>query len=37
MPWEIIVVPVIICLIWGFVNGIKTKSSGGYKKPVDFW
>ena len=37
MPWEIIVVPVILCLVWGFKNGVKTKSDSGYKRPSNFW
>ena len=37
MPWEIIVVPIIVCLIWGFKNGLKTKSAKGYKRPSNFW
>lgn len=26
MPWNIILLPAIICLIWGFKAGLKTKS-----------
>ena len=37
MPWGIIAVPVIICLIWGFKNGLKSKADRSYKKPSDLW
>ncbi|MEN9686086.1 MAG: hypothetical protein RLZZ28_1872 [Bacteroidota bacterium] len=26
MPWNIIIIPSIICLILGFMNGLKTKN-----------
>ena len=26
MPWDIIAIPVIICLIWGFRQGLKVKN-----------
>ena len=37
MPWEIIVVPIIVCLIWGFKSGEKFKSDSGFKRPSNFW
>jgi hypothetical protein len=35
MPWNIIALPVIICLIWGFKKGIQLKSNAGFKRPFD--
>jgi hypothetical protein len=35
MPWSIIAIPVILCLIWGIKNGLKTKedSNKRFKRP----
>jgi len=36
MPWDIIAIPVIICLIFGFKNGLKTKANARFKRPEKF-
>ena len=32
MPWNIILLPVLFCLFWGFRNGVKTKNNQHVKK-----
>jgi hypothetical protein len=36
MPWSIIGLPVIICLIWGFKTGLKAKANTQFKRPFKF-
>jgi hypothetical protein len=33
MPWEIIALPAIISLIWGFKNGLKVKTKRDVSRP----
>jgi len=32
MPWNIIILPVLFCLFWGFHNGVKIKNKSHDKK-----
>lgn len=36
MPWSIIAIPVIFCLVWGFKNGLKTKANARFKRPAKY-
>ena len=36
MPWNIIVIPVLFCLAWGFKQGLKTKAKAFFKRPDKF-
>lgn len=36
MPWSIIIIPVLLCLVWGFKQGLKTKANAVFKRPEKF-
>jgi hypothetical protein len=37
MPWNIVAIPVILCLIWGIKKGLKTKEDSNtiFKRPFE--
>jgi hypothetical protein len=36
LPWNIIIIPVLLALFWGFKKGLKTKADAVFKRPKNF-